>query len=109
MFNLRNTFLIISALLTFFIVITNHRISLQEDLIFEIKKGNSLQVVANELKKRDIILNHFFFILNAKIYNIDQKIKAGDSFILPASERNVPIDFTANSESKIIRITMPDQ
>ncbi|MAH36580.1 MAG: mannose-6-phosphate isomerase, partial [Alphaproteobacteria bacterium] len=39
----------------------------------------------------------------------DQKIKAGDSFILPASERNVPIDFTANSESKIIRITMPDQ
>ncbi len=85
MFNLRNTFLIISALLTFFIVITNHRISLQEDLIFEIKKGNSLQVVANELKKRDLILNHFFFILNAKIYNIDQKIKAGE-YLLSKSE-----------------------
>ena len=39
----------------------------------------------------------------------DQKIKTGDSFILPASENNVPIDFTCNSESKIIRITMPDQ
>ncbi len=85
MFNLRNTFLLISALLTFFIVITNHRISLQEDLIFEIKKGNSLQVVANELKKRDLILNHFFFILNAKIYNIDQKIKAGE-YLLSKSE-----------------------
>ncbi len=85
MFNLRNTFLIISALLTFFIVITNHRISLQEDLIFEIKKGNSLQVVANELKKKNIILNHFFFILNAKIYNIDQKIKAGE-YLLSKSE-----------------------
>ena len=85
MFNLRNTFLIISALLTFFIVITNHRISLQEDLIFEIKKGNSLQVVANELKKRNIILNHFFFILNAKIYNLDQKIKAGE-YLLSKSE-----------------------
>ncbi len=85
MFNLRNTFLIISALLTFFIVITNHRISLQEDLIFEIKKGNSLQMVANELKKRDLILNHFFFILNAKIYNIDQKIKAGE-YLLSKSE-----------------------
>tara|TARA_B100000287_G_scaffold408961_1_gene435858 strand:- start:753 stop:1715 length:963 start_codon:yes stop_codon:yes gene_type:complete len=84
-FNLRNTFLIISALLTFFIVITNHRISLQEDLIFEIKKGNSLQMVANELKKRDLILNHFFFILNAKIYNIDQKIKAGE-YLLSKSE-----------------------
>ena len=85
MFNLRNTFLLVSALLTFFIVITNHRISLQEDLIFEIKKGNSLQVVANELKKRDLILNHFFFILNAKIYNIDQKIKAGE-YLLSKSE-----------------------
>jgi len=84
-FNLRNTFLLVSALLTFFIVITNHRISLQEDLIFEIKKGNSLQVVANELKKRDLILNHFFFILNAKIYNIDQKIKAGE-YLLSKSE-----------------------
>ena len=85
MFNLRNTFLLISALLTFFIIITNHRISLHEDLIFEIKQGNSLQVVANELKKRDLILNHFFFILNAKIYNIDQKIKAGE-YLLSKSE-----------------------
>ena len=85
MFNLRNTFLLVSALLTFFIVITNHRISLQEDLIFEIKKGNSLQVVANELKKRDLILNNFLFILNAKIYNIDQKIKAGE-YLLSKSE-----------------------
>jgi len=84
-FNLRNTFLLVSALLTFFIVITNHRISLQEDLIFEIKKGNSLQVVANELKKRDLILNNFLFILNAKIYNIDQKIKAGE-YLLSKSE-----------------------
>ena len=39
----------------------------------------------------------------------DQKIKTGESFILPASENNVPFDFTCNSESKIIRITMPDQ
>ncbi len=85
MFNLRNTFLLISAVLTFFIVITNHRIYLQENLIFEIKQGNSLQVIANELKKRDLILNHFFFILNAKIYNIDRKIKAGE-YLLSKSE-----------------------
>ena len=39
----------------------------------------------------------------------DQIIKAGDSFILPASETNTPIEFTCDSESKIIRITMPDQ
>ena len=39
----------------------------------------------------------------------DQIIKAGDSFILPASETDTPIEFTCDSESKIIRITMPDQ
>ena len=39
----------------------------------------------------------------------DQIIKAGDSFILPASKTNTPINFTSNSESKIIRITIPDQ
>ena len=39
----------------------------------------------------------------------DQIIKAGDSFILPASETDTPIEFSCDSESKIIRITMPDQ
>ena len=82
---LRNIVLLFSTLLTFFIFVTNHRISLQEGLLFEIKQGASLQEVANELKKRDLILNHFFFILNAKIYNIDQKIKAGE-YLLSKSE-----------------------
>ena len=82
---LRNIVLLFSTLLTFFIFVTNHRISLQEGLLFEIKQGASLQEVANELKKRDLILNHFFFILNAKIYNIDQEIKAGE-YLLSKSE-----------------------
>ena len=69
----------------FFIFVTNHRISLQEGQLFEIKQGTSLQEVANELKNRDLILNHFFFILNAKIYNIDQTIKAGE-YLLSDSE-----------------------
>ena len=85
MFNLRNTVLLISTLLAFFIIVTNHRISLQEDLIFEIKQGDSLQEVAYELKNRDLILNQFFFILNARILNIDQTIKAGE-YLLSKSE-----------------------
>ena len=82
---LRNIVLLFSTLITFFIFVTNHRISLQEGLLFEIKQGTSLQEVANELKNRDLILNHFFFILNAKIYNIDQTIKAGE-YLLSDSE-----------------------
>jgi len=58
---------------------------LQEDLIFEIKQGDSLQEVAYELKNRDLILNQFFFILNARILNIDQTIKAGE-YLLSKSE-----------------------
>ena len=85
MFNLRNTVLLISTLIVFFTIVTNHRISLQEDLIFEIKQGDSLQEVAYELKNRDLILNQFFFILNARIYDIDQRIKAGE-YLLSKSE-----------------------
>ena len=85
MFNLKNTIFLISILLTFFSIVTNHRISFQEDLIFEIKQGDSLQEVAYELKQRDLILNHFVFILNAKIYDIDQTIKAGE-YLLSESE-----------------------
>ena len=85
MFNLKNTIFLISILLTFFLIVTNHRISFQEDLIFEIKQGDSLQEVAYELKQRDLILNHFLFILNAKIYDIDQTIKAGE-YLLSESE-----------------------
>ena len=85
MFNLRNTVLLISTLIVFFTIVTNHRISLQEDLIFEIKQGDSLQEVAYELKNRDLILNQFFFILNARIYDIDKRIKAGE-YLLSKSE-----------------------
>ncbi len=82
---LRNIVLLFSTLLTFFIFITNHRIPLQEGLLFEIEQGTSLHEVANELKNRDLILNQSLFILNAKIHNIDQEIKAGE-YLLSSSE-----------------------
>ena len=78
MFNLRHIFLLFSTLLVSFLLVTNHRISLQEDLIFEIKQGSSLQEVAYELKNKDFILSDFIFKLNAKFLNIDQTIKAGE-------------------------------
>ena len=85
MFSLRNIALVFSTLLTSFLLVTNHRISLQDDFIYEIKKGSSLQEVAYELKKKDLILSNFIFKLNAKIHNIDQTIKAGE-YLLSKSE-----------------------
>jgi len=84
-FSLRNIALVFSTLLTSFLLVTNHRISLQDDFIYEIKKGSSLQEVAYELKKKDLILSNFIFKLNAKIHNIDQTIKAGE-YLLSKSE-----------------------
>ena len=85
MFSLRNIALVIATLLTSFLLVTNHKILIQEDFIFEIKHGSSLNEVANELNERDLILSSFIFKLNAKIHNIDQSIKAGE-YLLSTSE-----------------------
>jgi len=84
-FSLRNIALVIATLLTSFLLVTNHKILIQEYFIFEIKHGSSLNEVANELNERDLILSSFIFKLNAKIHNIDQSIKAGE-YLLSTSE-----------------------
>ena len=85
MFNIRNIILLFSTLLTFFLLVTNHKLSFQENFLFEIKQGSTLQGVANELKNRGHILNSFVFKLNAKLLNADQNIKAGE-YLLSTSE-----------------------
>jgi len=84
-FNIRNILLLFSTLLTFFLLVTNHKLSFQENFLFEIKQGSTLQGVANELKNRGLILNSFVFKLNAKLLNADQDIKAGE-YLLSKSE-----------------------
>ena len=85
MFSLRNTALLFSTLITLFLFVTNHKITVQEDFIFEIKQGASLQEVTDELANKDLIVSNSFFKLNAKIHNIDQTIKAGE-YLLSKSE-----------------------
>ena len=85
MFIVRNITLLFSTLLTLFLLVTNHKISIKEDFIFEIKQGASLQEVTNELATNDLIVSNLFFKLNAKIHNIDQTIKAGE-YLLSKSE-----------------------
>jgi len=83
--NLRYIVLLFSTLLTSYLLVTNHKITLQEGLIFAIKQGSSLQEVTYELNNKDLILSTFVFNLNAKIHNIDQSIKAGE-YLLSKSE-----------------------
>ena len=85
MFIIRNISLLFLTLLTLFLLATNHKISIREDFIFEIKQGASLQEVTNELDKMDLITSTLLFKLNAKIHNIDQRIKAGE-YLLSKSE-----------------------
>ena len=85
MFNLRNIILLFSTLLTLFLLAINHQKSFQENFLFEIRQGSTLQEVTNELNNRGLILNNFVFKLNAKLFNADQNIKAGE-YLLSKNE-----------------------
>ena len=85
MFIIRNITLLFLTLLTFFLLITNHKISIPENFIFEINQGAPLTEVTYELDNKGLITSNFLFKLNAKIYNIDQRIKAGE-YLLSKSE-----------------------
>ncbi len=85
MFIIRNITLLFFTLLTLFLLIINYKISVQEEFVFEINQGASLTEVTNELENMDLIVSKLFFKINAKIYNIDQRIKAGE-YLLSNSE-----------------------
>ena len=68
-----------------FLLITNHRIPLDKDTLYDINLGSSVQEISTDLKKRSLIINIFVFKLNAKLHNIENKIKAGE-YLLSESE-----------------------
>lgn len=81
MFFQRIIFLLFSIVVTSFLLLTNHRINIVQNTIFEITPGSTLQEVTNNLIKEDLILNGFLFKLNAKLHNIEDRIKAGEYLI----------------------------
>ena len=81
MFFQRIIFLLFSIVVTSFLLLTNHRINIVQNTIFEITPGSTLQEVTNNLIKEDLILNGFLFKLNAKLHNIEDGIKAGEYLI----------------------------
>ena len=75
---LRYIILLLSSLIIVFLLITNHRIHLQEDILFDINLGSSLQEISVDLKKRNLIVSSLAFQLNAKLHSIEKQIKAGE-------------------------------
>ena len=74
---LRYIILFLFSLIIVFLLITNHRIYLEEDILFDINLGSSLQEISVDLKKRNLIVSSLAFQLNAKLHNIEKQIKAG--------------------------------
>ena len=75
---LRYIILFLSGLIIVFLLITNHRIYLEEDILFDINLGSSLQEISADLKKRNLIISSLAFQLNAKVHRIEKQIKAGE-------------------------------
>ena len=75
---LRHIILFLSSLIIVFLLITNHRIYLEEDILFDINLGSSLQEISADLEKRNLIISSLAFQLNAKVHRIEKQIKAGE-------------------------------
>ena len=56
-----------------------------EDTLYDINVGSTLQEISLDLEKKNLILNSFVFTLNAKLHNIENKMKAGE-YLLSESE-----------------------
>ncbi len=50
----------------------------QPALSYEVKRGSSMRLVANDLEKRDIVKPALFFMALAKINKLEGKLKAGE-------------------------------
>ena len=81
MFNLRYIFLFLSTLLISFLLLTNYKLNIEKDVLFEINPGSTLQEVTSNLIQKNLILNGFIFKLNAKLHNIEERVKAGEYLI----------------------------
>ena len=75
---LRYIILFLSSLIIVFLLITNHRLYLEEDILFDINLGSSLQEISADLEKRNLIISSLAFQLNAKVHRIEKQIKAGE-------------------------------
>lgn len=76
--NTRKIFFIISILLILWVIFTSPPLSFKEGTVLTISKGDSVKIIAQKLKKENIIQSEIFFTNVVIFLKLDSKIVAGD-------------------------------
>ena len=83
------TIILVSILIAFLIAI-NYRLSNSDSLIVDIPKGSNVNTIADELHKRQLILNPNLFKIYTRVSFSDDILKAGEyEFTSPESIRSI--------------------
>ena len=84
-----STIILVSVLIAFLIAV-NYRLSNSDSVIVDIPKGSSVNTIADELHKRQLILNPNLFKIYTRVSFSDDILKAGEyEFTSPESIRSI--------------------
>ncbi len=79
-----------------------------EDTSFIIQRGDSLRVVASNLKESDLIKSKNFFVIYGLVLGRDRNLKAGHYEINSKTSHGVLMEITGKGGNDDIRITIPE-
>lgn len=76
--NTHKIFFAISILLILWVVLTSAPLNFKNGAIITISKGDSVKIIADKLKQKNIIQSEIFFTNTIILFKLDSKIVAGD-------------------------------
>ena len=80
----------------------------QQKVLFEIKKGENMAIIARRLKKQHIIGNVTRFRVLAKIMHMDRQVKVGMYDVNPGEAYKTLISKFAHGKTHYIKLTIPE-
>ena len=106
-FRLKKVFLALGLTLVLSACHTDKTIN-QQKVLFEIKKGDNMTVIAKRLKQEHIIGNMTRFRVLAKIMHMDRDVKVGMYDVNPNEEYKDLISKFAHGRTHYVRLTIPE-
>jgi len=82
--------------------------NLKDSEIFEVKKGENLFTIADNLKEKKLIKNKYSFVLYVAFKNKAHLLKAGDYEISPKMSAKEIADMIIQGKNRLIRVTIPE-
>jgi UPF0755 protein len=79
-----------------------------EETDFVIKRGDSLRVVAANLKEQDLIKSRTFFVIYGLVLGRDRQLKAGHYEINSTTSHGIMMEITGKGGNNDIRVTIPE-